>query len=94
MQTQRGEKGTVFLTQKSFQPVGCSDCVCLYRATDGAHKKYSTHVSAGDSVRFHSALMNLMKTSMGKLKRAEKKKEKRRAKATLSSSSASGTLSK
>jgi len=75
-QSSKGDKGTVFLTQKMVIPHGTKESVCLYRATDGAHKKFSTRVVSGESLKFHPLLMNLMKSSMGKLRRVEKKKEK------------------
>lgn len=47
---------------------------CLYRATDGKRRKYSTIVSAGDAARFHPLCMSVIKGSTSSLKKIEKKK--------------------
>jgi hypothetical protein len=56
-------KGSIYVTQKSAAAARGAGGrpACLYRATDGRLKKFSTHVTAEESLQFHARCMNILK---------------------------------
>ncbi|KAI0713120.1 signal recognition particle, SRP9/SRP14 subunit [Cerioporus squamosus] len=52
---------------------------CLVRVTDGKEAMFSTLVQPADLEKFHAAYGTILKSSMGTLRKRDKKREKQRA---------------
>ncbi|KIJ61392.1 hypothetical protein HYDPIDRAFT_42619 [Hydnomerulius pinastri MD-312] len=83
------DKGTVWLTHKRLTHDGddaaMSDAStqypCLIRLTNGKQTNFSTHVQPSDLLKFHAAYGALLKSSLGTLRKRDKKLQKLRAEA-------------
>ena len=67
-QARAAGKGSIYVTQKRAPlrgaPAGARPA-CLYRATDGRLKKFSTHVQSEEGPQFHARCMNILKVRSG-----------------------------
>ena len=55
-------KGSIYVTQKSVASKRAGGRpVCLYRVSDGRLAKFSTHVGAEESAKFHPLFMSILK---------------------------------
>ncbi|KAH9932107.1 signal recognition particle SRP9/SRP14 subunit [Epithele typhae] len=86
------KSGSVWLTHKrllneggdahmSSEDDGSQEYPCLVHATDGKETKFSTVVQAADLEKFHASYGAVLKSSMGNLRKRDKKREKQRAEA-------------
>ena len=70
-------KGSIYVTQKPAPPkrgaAAAAPPACLYRASDGRAKKFSTLVGAGDAAKFHALLMNTLKVRAARGSRAARR---------------------
>ncbi|KAI0253222.1 signal recognition particle, SRP9/SRP14 subunit [Lactifluus subvellereus] len=83
------ERGTIWLTHKRLThdgddaTMGSTDdsreYPCIIHVSDGKKTKFSTHVTSGQLDKFLSAYGALLKSSMGTLRKRDKKREKVRA---------------
>ncbi|RXW23087.1 hypothetical protein EST38_g2764 [Candolleomyces aberdarensis] len=52
---------------------------CILKVTDGSRTNFSTKVSSSELNKFHAAYGSLLKSSMGELRKRDKKREKANA---------------